>query len=80
MRVHSDIYLHLFTYIYLPMYTGERGINLSGGQKARVGLARAIYHDADFLLLDDPLSGMCIGVLYKCMYTCWGIYIYVYEF
>lgn len=61
------------------MYTGERGINLSGGQKARVGLARAIYHDADFLLLDDPLSGMCIEVLYKSMYTYWGIYIYVYE-
>jgi ABC-type multidrug transport system fused ATPase/permease subunit len=37
---------------------GERGINLSGGQKARVALARACYHDADIYMLDDPLSGM----------------------
>eukprot|EP00897_Mesotaenium_endlicherianum_P000564 jgi/Mesen1/10508/ME000083S10016 len=37
---------------------GERGINLSGGQKARVGLARVAYGDADLLLLDDPLSAV----------------------
>eukprot|EP00941_MAST-03F_sp_MAST-3F-sp1_P004878 g4878.t1 len=35
---------------------GERGVNLSGGQKARLGLARAIYAKADLLLLDDPLA------------------------
>ena len=36
---------------------GERGINLSGGQKARVALARAVYADADvYLLGDTPLS------------------------
>ena len=37
---------------------GERGINLSGGQKQRVNLARAIYFDADVILMDDPLSAV----------------------
>ena len=37
---------------------GERGINLSGGQKARVSVARAAYSDADTIILDDPLSAL----------------------
>jgi ABC-type multidrug transport system fused ATPase/permease subunit len=38
---------------------GERGINLSGGQKARVAIARAIYRsNYDVLILDDPLSAV----------------------
>lgn len=37
---------------------GERGSSLSGGQKARVSLARAMYRHADIYLLDDPLSAV----------------------
>jgi ATP-binding cassette subfamily C (CFTR/MRP) protein 4 len=37
---------------------GEQGAMLSGGQKTRISLARAIYRDADIYLLDDPLSAV----------------------
>lgn len=37
---------------------GERGSSLSGGQKARVSLARALYRKADVYLMDDPLSAV----------------------
>jgi ABC-type multidrug transport system fused ATPase/permease subunit len=37
---------------------GENGIGLSGGQKARVALARAVYSKAKVLFLDDPLSAL----------------------
>jgi ATP-binding cassette, subfamily C (CFTR/MRP), member 1 len=37
---------------------GEKGINLSGGQKARIGIARAVYSNKDILLMDDPLSAL----------------------
>ena len=41
---------------------GERGAVLSGGQRARVSLARAVYMDSDLYLLDDPLSAVDIKV------------------
>lgn len=37
---------------------GEKGINLSGGQKARLGLARAVYANKDIILMDDPVSAL----------------------
>lgn len=37
---------------------GEKGINLSGGQKARISLARAIYQKADLYIIDDALSAV----------------------
>eukprot|EP01048_Picozoa_sp_COSAG05_P011075 COSAG05_NODE_1019_length_6166_cov_1.880996_3_plen_1148_part_00 len=41
---------------------GERGINLSGGQKARISLARAVYSRRKICLLDDPLAAVDVNV------------------
>ncbi|KAF9956927.1 hypothetical protein BGZ72_002340 [Mortierella alpina] len=37
---------------------GERGVNLSGGQKARLSLARSVYFQAGMVIMDDPLSAV----------------------
>ncbi|KAM7471627.1 hypothetical protein LguiA_009810 [Lonicera macranthoides] len=39
-------------------YIGEKGLNLSGGQRARLALARAVYNRADIFMLDDVLSAV----------------------
>ena len=49
---------------------GERGIVLSGGQRARVELARAVYSNADIYLLDDPLSAVDTKVGRHLFQTC----------
>ncbi|XP_077867953.1 ATP-binding cassette sub-family C member 9-like [Saccoglossus kowalevskii] len=41
---------------------GERGINMSGGQKHRICLARALYSNTDVVILDDPLSALDVHV------------------
>ena len=40
------------------LMVADKGINLSGGQKARISLARALYTEADLYLLDDPLASV----------------------
>ncbi|KAJ7485641.1 multidrug resistance-associated ABC transporter [Mycena latifolia] len=49
---------------------GERGVNLSGGQKARVSLARAVYSRASILLLDDVLSAVDAHTAHHLYHSC----------
>ena len=49
---------------------GEKGVNLSGGQKVRVSLARAVYTDADIYLFDDPLAAVDPTVARKIFQQC----------
>lgn len=44
---------------------GERGVTLSGGQKARLSLARVAYSQPDVAILDDPLSALDAGTVKK---------------
>ena len=37
---------------------GSTGNNISGGQRARISLARAIYRDADIYIFDDPIPSV----------------------
>ncbi|XP_070181093.1 ATP-binding cassette sub-family C member 10-like [Littorina saxatilis] len=49
---------------------GENGVTLSGGQKARVALARAVYQDKNIYLLDDPLAAVDAHVARHLMQNC----------
>ncbi|CAF4939985.1 unnamed protein product, partial [Rotaria sp. Silwood1] len=53
-----DIDLQNFGEIGDLLMIGDKGVNLSGGQRARISLARALYTDADLYLLDDPLAAV----------------------
>ena len=49
---------------------GERGVSISGGQKARIALARAVYSDAPLCVLDDPLSAVDAMVSRSLFFDC----------
>ncbi|GJE87808.1 multidrug resistance-associated ABC transporter [Phanerochaete sordida] len=49
---------------------GEKGVTLSGGQKARVTLARAVYSKADILLLDDVLAALDVHTAQSIVEEC----------
>jgi ABC-type multidrug transport system fused ATPase/permease subunit len=51
---------------------GSRGVNLSGGQKARIALARAAYGDDSVVLLDDPLAAVDARVARAIFDNCIG--------
>uniref|UniRef100_A0A452GJE5 ATP-binding cassette sub-family C member 10 n=1 Tax=Gopherus agassizii TaxID=38772 RepID=A0A452GJE5_9SAUR len=49
---------------------GENGVTLSGGQKARIALARAVYQEKEIYLLDDPLAAVDADVANHLMQKC----------
>ena len=49
---------------------GEKGVNLSGGQKARIAIARALYAEKDIYIFDDPISSLDANVGMNVMKNC----------
>jgi ATP-binding cassette subfamily C (CFTR/MRP) protein 4 len=67
-----DIDLQNFGEVGDLLMIADKGVNLSGGQKARISLARALYTDADLYLLDDPLAAVDPKVARKIFDQCIG--------
>ncbi|KDQ63255.1 hypothetical protein JAAARDRAFT_29273 [Jaapia argillacea MUCL 33604] len=51
---------------------GEKGITLSGGQRARIALARALYSEATCILLDDPLAAVDMHTAQHLVQNCFS--------
>ncbi|XP_007530511.1 ATP-binding cassette sub-family C member 10 [Erinaceus europaeus] len=49
---------------------GEKGVTLSGGQRARIALARAVYQEKELYLLDDPLAAVDADVAKHLLQRC----------
>uniref|UniRef100_U3BSA8 ATP-binding cassette sub-family C member 10 n=1 Tax=Callithrix jacchus TaxID=9483 RepID=U3BSA8_CALJA len=49
---------------------GEKGVTLSGGQRARIALARAVYQEKELYLLDDPLAAVDADVANHLLHSC----------
>ncbi|MES1907355.1 MAG: hypothetical protein MHM6MM_000489 [Cercozoa sp. M6MM] len=56
----------------INQWIGERGAGLSGGQRARVSLARAVYRRAELYLLDAPLAAVDAKVAHQISTRCFG--------
>ncbi|KAI8287461.1 ABC transporter FUM19 [Colletotrichum sp. SAR 10_98] len=52
---------------------GTKGVSLSGGQRQRISLARALYHEADILVLDDVFRGLDSSTQHQVCQAIFGI-------
>jgi ABC-type multidrug transport system fused ATPase/permease subunit len=60
-HTHTQTHTHTHTHTHTRLHTkhaGDRGTNVSGGQKQRIAIARALFANADVVLMDDPLSAL----------------------